>query len=80
MIGPPPGYVGYGREGDLVKTVLEHPNAVILFDEVEKAHPKIFDILLQVFDDARLTNSLGEVANFSECIILLTSNIGTSDI
>ncbi|MDU9351977.1 ATP-dependent Clp protease ATP-binding subunit [Staphylococcus warneri] len=80
LIGPPPGYVGYGRDGDLVKTVLEHPNAVILFDEVEKAHPKIFDILLQVFDDARLTNSLGEVANFSECIILLTSNIGTSDI
>jgi len=53
---------------------------VILFDEIEKAHPKVFDVLLQVFDDARLTNSLGETADFSESIILLTSNIGASDV
>lgn len=80
LIGPPPGYVGFGQDGDLVKTVLDHPKAVILFDEIEKAHPKIFDVLLQVFDDGRLTNSLGETADFSESIILLTSNIGASDI
>ncbi|MCG1081217.1 ATP-dependent Clp protease ATP-binding subunit [Staphylococcus epidermidis] len=80
LIGPPPGYVGFGQSNDLVKTVLEHPNAVILFDEIEKAHPKIFDILLQVFDDGRLTNSADETADFSESIILLTSNIGASDI
>ncbi|EGQ3255021.1 ATP-dependent Clp protease ATP-binding subunit, partial [Staphylococcus pseudintermedius] len=80
LIGPPPGYIGFGQDGDLVKTVLEHPRAVILFDEIEKAHPKIFDVLLQVFDDGRLTNSLGETADFSESIILLTSNIGASDI
>lgn len=80
LIGPPPGYVGFGQTGDLVKTVLDYPRAVILFDEIEKAHPKVFDVLLQVFDDARLTNSLGETADFSESIILLTSNIGASDV
>lgn len=80
LIGPPPGYVGFGQSNDLVKTVIEHPSAVILFDEIEKAHPKIFDILLQVFDDGRLTNSTDETADFSECIIFLTSNIGASDI
>lgn len=80
LIGPPPGYVGFGQSNDLVKTVIEHPSAVILFDEIEKAHPKVFDILLQVFDDGRLTNSADETADFSECIIFLTSNIGASDI
>ncbi|MEJ7398387.1 AAA family ATPase, partial [Staphylococcus epidermidis] len=68
LIGPPPGCVGFGQSNDLVKTVIEHPSAVILFDEIEKAHPKIFDILLQVFDDGRLTNSADETADFSECI------------
>ena len=80
LIGAPPGYVGYGSSGELTKQVSNKPKSVILFDEIEKAHPKVYDILLQVFDDGRLTDSMGKVVDFTETIIILTSNIGASDI
>lgn len=77
LIGAPPGYVGYHKGGLLTNAVKRNKDAVVLFDEIEKAHPKIFDILLQVLDDGRLTDSSGEVVDFSQCIIILTSNLGT---
>ncbi len=77
LIGSPPGYVGYEMGGLLTNAVLEKPFSVILFDEIEKAHPRIFDIFLQILSDGRLTDSRGQVVFFSQAIIVFTSNIGT---
>lgn len=78
LIGSPPGYVGYESGGQLTERILKSPYAVVLFDEVEKAHPRILDILLQVLEEGRLTDGQGRVANFSETVILLTSNLGAN--
>lgn len=77
LIGAPPGYEGYAAGGILTNAVRRNPHSIILFDEIEKAHPKVFDLMLQVLGDARLTDSRGLTANFSETIILMTTNIGT---
>lgn len=76
LIGSPPGYVGYESGGQLTERILKSPYAVVLFDEVEKAHPRILDILLQVMEEGRLTDGQGRVANFAETVIILTSNLG----
>jgi len=76
LIGAPPGYVGYETGGELTNAIKENPFSVILFDEIEKAHPKIMDIFLQILDDGRLTSSKGETVYFSETIIIFTSNLG----
>lgn len=78
LIGAPPGYVGYEEEGQLTSKVRTNPYSVILFDEIEKACPEIFDIFLQIFDEGRLTDAHGRKVNFSEAVIILTSNIGSS--
>ncbi len=80
MIGSPPGYVGHEEEGQLTKQVRTKPYSVVLLDEIEKAHPEVFDLFLQVFDDGRLTDSKGRTVNFTNTILILTSNIGTSNI
>ncbi|MCS7279057.1 MAG: AAA family ATPase [Thermodesulfobacteriaceae bacterium] len=77
FIGSPPGYVGYEKGGMLTNAVREKPFSVILFDEIEKAHPKIMDIFLQILDDGRLTDSRGQTVFFTETVIIFTSNIGT---
>lgn len=77
LIGSPPGYVGYEQGGKLTNDVRQRPFSVILFDEIEKAHPKIMDIFLQILDDGRLTDSRGQTVFFSEAVIIFTSNIGT---
>ncbi len=77
LIGAPPGYVGYDEGGQLTEAVRRHPYAVVLLDEVEKAHPDVFNILLQVLDDGRLTDGQGRVVNFKNTIIIMTSNIGS---
>ncbi len=76
LIGPPPGYVGYEEGGQLTEPVRRRPYSVVLLDEVEKAHPDVFNLLLQVFDDGRLTDSQGRTVNFSNTIIIMTSNLG----
>jgi ATP-dependent Clp protease ATP-binding subunit ClpC len=76
LIGAPPGYVGYEEGGQLTEAVRRKPYSVILFDEIEKAHPDVFNIFLQIFDDGRLTDSLGRVIDFSNTIIIMTSNLG----
>ncbi len=76
LIGAPPGYVGYEEGGSLTEAVRRRPYQVILFDEVEKAHPDVFNILLQVFDDGRLTDGQGRVVGFSNTVIIMTSNLG----
>lgn len=78
LIGSPPGYVGYDESGSLTESVRHRPYSVVLFDEIEKAHPEIFNILLQVLDEGRLTDSKGRVVNFKNTIIILTSNIGSN--
>ena len=78
LIGAPPGYVGYDEGGQLTEAVRRKPYSVILLDEIEKAHPDVFNILLQVLDDGRLTDNKGRVANFKNCIVIMTSNIGAS--
>lgn len=80
LIGAPPGYVGYETGGELTNAIKENPFSVILFDEIEKAHPKIMDIFLQILDDGRLTSSRGETVYFSESIIVFTSNLGMYEI
>ncbi len=80
LIGSPPGYVGYEEGGILTEQVRRHPYSVILFDEIEKAHPEIFNILLQVMDDGMLTDSLGHKVDFKNTIIIMTSNIGVKDL
>ncbi len=77
LIGAPPGYVGYDEGGVLTEAVRRRPYQVILFDEVEKAHPKVFDVLLQVFDDGRLTDGQGRTVDFKNTLVILTSNLGT---
>jgi len=77
LIGAPPGYVGHEEGGTLTETVRHRPYSIILFDEIEKAHPEVFNILLQVLDDGILTDAKGKVANFKNTIIILTSNIGS---
>lgn len=77
LIGSPPGYVGYDESGQLTEAVRHRPYSVILFDEIEKAHPEVFNILLQVLDDGRLTDAKGRVVNFRNSVIVLTSNIGS---
>ncbi len=76
LIGSPPGYVGYEEGGSLTETVRHRPYSVILFDEIEKAHPEVFNLLLQVLDSGRLTDSKGRVVNFKNTVIIMTSNIG----
>jgi ATP-dependent Clp protease ATP-binding subunit ClpB len=76
MIGAPPGYVGYEEGGQLTEAVRRRPYAVLLFDEIEKAHPDVFNLLLQVLDDGRLTDSQGRVVDFRNTVIIMTSNIG----
>jgi ATP-dependent Clp protease ATP-binding subunit ClpB len=76
LIGAPPGYVGYDQGGYLTEAVRRRPYSVILFDEIEKAHPDVFNILLQIFDDGRLTDGQGRTIDFKNSIIILTSNIG----
>lgn len=78
LIGAPPGYVGYEQGGQLTEAVRRRPYSVILFDEVEKAHPEVFDLLLQVFDDGRLTDGQGRTVDFRNTILILTSNLGSS--
>jgi ATP-dependent Clp protease ATP-binding subunit ClpB len=80
LIGAPPGYVGYDESGSLTETIRHKPYSVVLFDEIEKAHPEVFNILLQVLDNGRLTDSKGRVVNFKNSVIILTSNIGAEHI
>jgi ATP-dependent Clp protease ATP-binding subunit ClpB len=80
LIGAPPGYVGYEEGGQLTEPVRRRPYAVILFDEVEKAHPDVWNVLLQVLDDGRLTDGQGRTVNFKNTVIVLTSNIGSHHI
>ena len=77
LIGAPPGYVGYDEGGQLTEAVRRRPYAVVLLDEIEKAHPEVFNILLQVLDDGRLTDSKGRTANFTHSIVIMTSNLGS---
>lgn len=78
LIGSPPGYVGYGDGGQLTDAVLKRPYSVVLFDEIEKAHPKIFSLLLQLLDDGQLTDSVGRKVNFKNTIVMMTSNTGVT--
>ncbi|MBA3284942.1 MAG: ATP-dependent chaperone ClpB, partial [Nitrosopumilus sp.] len=80
LIGAPPGYVGYDEGGQLTESVRRRPYSVVLLDEIEKAHPDVFNILLQVLDDGRLTDNKGRMANFKNTIIIMTSNIGSNTI
>ena len=80
LIGSPPGYVGYEEGGQLTEIIRRRPYAVILFDEIEKAHPEVFNILLQIMDDGRLTDAKGRTVNFKNTIIIMTSNIGSQTI
>ncbi len=76
LIGAPPGYVGYEQGGQLTEAVRRHPYSVVLFDEIEKAHPEVFNLLLQVLDDGRLTDGQGRTVDMSHCIVIMTSNLG----
>ena len=78
LIGAPPGYVGYDEGGVLTEAVRRRPYQVILFDEVEKAHPDVFNVLLQVLDDGRLTDGQGRTVDFKNTLIVLTSNLGSA--
>ncbi len=79
LIGAPPGYVGHEREGQLISALRTHPHCIVLFDEVEKAHPKVFDLFLQIFDEGRLMGTHGRAADFTQAVVILTSNIQVSD-
>ena len=80
LIGAPPGYVGFGKGGLLTNAVKSNPKSVLLFDEIEKAHPKVYDLMLQVFDDGILTDGMGQKVDFTNTIIILTSNLGLNAI
>ena len=80
LVGAPPGYVGYDEGGQLTDAVRRKPYSVLLFDEMEKAHPDVFNIMLQLLDDGRVTDSKGHVVNFRNCIVIFTSNVGSQDI
>ena len=77
LVGAPPGYVGYDEGGQLTEAVRRKPYSVVLFDEIEKAHPDVFNILLQVLDDGRLTDNKGRTVNFKNTLIIMTSNMGS---
>src|SRR5690606_33759862 len=78
LVGAPPGYVGYDEGGQLTEAVRRRPYSVVLLDEVEKAHPEVFDILLQVLDDGRLTDGQGRTVDFRNTLLILTSNLGSA--
>ena len=78
LVGAPPGYVGYDEGGQLTEAIRRKPYSVVLFDEIEKAHPDVFNVLLQVLDDGRLTDNKGRTVNFKNTIIIMTSNMGSS--
>ena len=80
MIGSPPGYVGHDEGGQLAEQIRRRPYSVVLFDEIEKAHPEVFNTLLQILDDGRLTDGKGRVVNFKNTIIIMTSNVGSEEI
>ena len=80
LVGAPPGYVGYDEGGELTKAVRRRPYSVVLFDEIEKAHPDVFNVLLQILDEGRLTDGQGRHVDFSNTVIIMTSNIGARDI
>lgn len=80
LVGAPPGYVGYDEGGQLTEAVRRHPYSVVLFDEIEKAHPDVFNILLQILDDGRVTDSHGRTVNFKNCVIIMTSNLGAQNL
>ena len=80
LVGAPPGYVGFEEGGQLTEAVRRRPYSVVLFDEMEKAHPEVFNILLQLLDDGRLTDSKGNVVNFRNTIVIFTSNVGSAEI
>ena len=79
LVGAPPGYIGYEQGGQLTEAVRRRPYSVVLLDEVEKAHPEVFDVLLQVMDDGRLTDGQGRTVDFKNVILILTSNLGLAD-
>ena len=78
MIGAPPGYVGYDEGGQLTEQVRRRPYSVVLFDEIEKAHPDVFNSLLQILDDGRLTDGQGRTVSFKNTVIVMTSNVGSA--
>jgi ATP-dependent Clp protease ATP-binding subunit ClpC len=80
LIGAPPGYVGYEEGGQLTEKVRRRPYSIILLDEIEKAHPDVFNLLLQALDDGKMTDSLGRHIDFKNAIIIMTSNIGARDL
>ena len=80
LLGAPPGYIGYEEGGQLTEAVRRRPYCVILFDEIEKAHPDVFNVLLQVLDDGRLTDGQGRTVDFKNTIVIMTSNIGSQRI
>lgn len=80
LVGSPPGYVGFEEGGQLTEKVRRKPYSVILFDEIEKAHPDVFNILLQILDDGQLTDSQGRRVDFKNCVIIMTSNVGARNI
>ena len=77
LIGAPPGYVGYDEAGQLTEAVRRRPYSVVLFDEVEKAHPEVLNVLLQLLDDGRLTDAQGRTVDFRNTIVIMTSNLGS---
>ncbi len=80
LVGAPPGYVGFDEAGQLTEKVRRRPYSVVLFDEIEKAHPDVFNIMLQLLDDGRLTDSKGRVVSFKNCIVIMTSNVGATEV
>src|SRR5438034_10801247 len=80
LIGSPPGYVGYEEGGQLTEQVRRHPYSVVLFDEIEKAHPDVFNVLLQILEDGRLTDGKGRTVDFRNTVLVMTSNVGSTAI
>ena len=80
LVGSPPGYVGYDEGGQLTEAVRRKPFSVVLFDEIEKAHPDVFNTLLQILEDGRLTDAQGRTVDFKNTVIIMTSNLGTADL
>jgi ATP-dependent Clp protease ATP-binding subunit ClpC len=80
LIGAPPGYVGHDEGGQLSDAIRTHPYSVVLFDEIEKAHPRVLDLFLQIFDEGTLTDAQGRKCDFRESVIILTSNLGSGEV
>ena len=80
LVGAPPGYVGYEEAGQLTEAIRRRPYSVLLFDEIEKAHPDVFNILLQILDDGRLTDAQGRTVDFKHTVVIMTSNLGADRI